>query len=162
MKKKFLHFSSNYHYRLQLFISVVSIVFGGIIYILFRPAEPVFFSWICKLGIDNWITPARQNSLFFTHFFPTWFIYSFPSCLWAFAYSILITGIWFHNKSFLKYLWFSTIPLLVIGWEVFQLIGLLRGTFSPGDITMGIAGISAGIFIGIKLTKLNNYEKNSI
>ena len=162
MKKKFSHFSSNYHYQLQIFISVVSIFFGGIIYILFRSAEPVFFDWISKMGMDNWINSTRQNSLSFTHLFPTWFIYSFPSCLWAFAYSILITGIWLQNKSPLKYLWFSTIPLLVIGWEVFQLIGLLPGTFSLGDIIMGSAGILAGIFIGIKLIKLKNYEKNRI
>ena len=162
MVKNIFYFLANYFNRLYIILSVLAVFLGGIIYILLRPYEPVFFDWISKLGMDNWVSPARQNSLYFTHLFPKWFIYSFPSFLWAFAYSILITGIWWQSKSPLKYFWFSTIPFLIIGWEVFQLMVLLPGTFSPGDIIMGVIGILAGIFIGIKLTKLKYHEKEIV
>jgi len=89
-------------------------------------------------------------------------VYSLPSGLWAFSYSILITGIWWKSQSWLKYIWVASIFLLVIGWEILQLTNLVSGTFSFGDILAGLAGAGFGLFIGIKIINTKNHEKEFI
>ncbi|MCF6357636.1 MAG: hypothetical protein L3J54_07500, partial [Draconibacterium sp.] len=78
--------------------------------------------------------------------------------LWAFAYSMLIVGIWSGSKSKIKYFWLATIPVLVLGFETLQYFEIIRGTFSIQDIAFGITGIIIGIIVGNKITKIKNHE----
>jgi hypothetical protein len=80
---------------------------------------------------------------------PKWIVYSLPNGLWAFAYALLITGIWSDSKSCVKYFWMGSIPVLVLGFEILQYPGIIRGTFSMQDIALGIAGITVGIIVGM-------------
>ena len=155
------NFKTNCFFSQDLVLSSIAVLFGGLIYIFFRPLEPVFFAWIEYFDFEEWLAATRQNTLLLTHLLPDWILYSLPHGLWTFAYSLLITGIWWRNKSHVKYFWLASIPLLIVGWEVFQYLGILPGTFSFEDITLGLAGICTGIFTGIKLSKLNNYEKGT-
>ncbi len=140
-------------------LSFLAVLAGGLIYVLFRPLEAEFFNWFDFSGIDDQIRLLRRNTVLLTHYFPGWFIYSLPDGLWAFAYSLIITVMWMESKSIIKYFWFSSIPLLVLGFEIMQLTGYLPGTFSFSDLLFGILGISAGVYVGIKLLKLYSYEK---
>jgi hypothetical protein len=81
-----------------------------------------------------------------------------PDGLWAFAYAVLITGIWIRNNSGLKYFWMSTIPVLVIGLELLQYTGMVKGTFSFQDIAFEISGLLFGIYTGIKITKSHHHK----
>ena len=53
----------------------------------------------------------------------------------------------------------GSIPVLVIGFEIFQYAGIIRGTFSIQDIVLGFAGITIGIIVGIKVIKPYYHEK---
>jgi hypothetical protein len=161
MKKQFYLFSANWYNRSYICISTLALLLGGIIYILFRVSEPLFFQWIRAAGSDKWFDIARQNLLPLGQHLPEWIVFSLPNGLWAFAYALLITGIWSGSKSWLRYCWIASIPLLVLGYEVLQFPGIIPGTFSIQDIALGITGLTSGIFVGIKTTKSNHHEKIS-
>jgi len=91
---------------------------------------------------------------------PQWFVFSLPNGLWAFAYSLLITVIWGGSKSWIRFLWWATIPLLVIGFEVLQLIQTIPGTFCTQDMILGVAGLLLGILVGSGKTK-SIYHENA-
>ena len=130
---------------------------GAMTYIHLRSSSPLFIHWIEVAGFQKLF--SLNHHLFLD--LPEWLVYSLPSGLWAFAYSIVITGIWWNSKSRLKYFWFATILILVVGWEILQLSGLVHGTYSFGDIITGLVGAALGMYVGIKLIKPKYYEKES-
>jgi hypothetical protein len=145
-------FSKTYSHRLSIFLASLAVFIGGLIYILFRPSEHIFFGWI---------SPAGSLSPVFCRILPEWFVYSLPNGLWAFAYALLITRIWSGSRSWLRYFWMASIPLLVLGFEILQFPGIIPGTFCFEDIALGIMGLMLGIFIGNMKTKNNNYHEKA-
>ncbi len=145
-------------YRLYICLTALAIIFGGTIYILFRPSEPVFFQWIRVAGLDNMLSAARRNTFLSGLQLPDWIVYSLPNGLWSFAYSLIITGIWAGSKSWLRYVWMASIPLLVLGYEMLQYQGIIPGTFCLQDIAMGTAGLIFGILIIAIINKSNHHE----
>ncbi len=136
-------------------MSSLAVFAGGLIYILFRPVEPVFFNWFRIVGIENWLFTIREKSLSIYSFLPQWIVYSFTNGLWAFAYTLIVLCIWTGSNSFLKYFWFLSIPLLVFGFEVLQLTGDLQGTFCLNDITWGAIGITIGFITAYIINRQN-------
>jgi len=149
--------SRTHSYRLYIILSGLAIFLGGLIYILLRPSEHIFFGWIRAAGLGQWISPARSLSLPLSQLFPDWIIFSLPNGLWSFAYALLITSIWSGSTSWLKFFWMASIPLLVLGFEILQYPGIITGTFCIQDIAFGLSGLVLGIFIGTIKTKNNNY-----
>ena len=154
-------FSRTNSHRLYIILSGLAISIGGMIYILLRPSEHVFFGWISMMGLDHWISPARSLSHLFSQLFPNWFVFSLPNGLWAFAYAMLITRIWSGSNSWLKYFWMASIPLLVLGFELLQIPGIIPGTFCIQDIALGLMGLVLGFFVGTMKTKNNNYHEKA-
>ena len=140
--------SKSCSYRLSIFLSGLALFIGGLIYILLRPSEHIFFEWFSRAGLENWVDTARAVSPVLGRLFPDWIIYSLPNGLWAFAYALLITTIWSGSISSIKYLWLASMPVLVLGFEFMQYPGIIPGTFCMQDIALGLAGLSLGIFIG--------------
>jgi hypothetical protein len=144
-----------------LFISASALFLGGIIYLLFYAYQPVVFSWLTSAGSVTWLNRVRQSTQTLNPAFPPWIVYSLPDGLWAFAYSLLITGLWTGKNSGIKYFWMSTIPVLILGMEILQYTGMLKGTFSFIDIAFEFSGLLIGIYAGIKITKSHHHEKIS-
>jgi len=147
--------------RLNILLGSFALLLGGIIYILFRASEPVFFKWIPGPGLASWFGFARQSSVTFSHSLPEWIVFSLPNGLWAFAYALIITGIWAGSKSWLRIFWMASIPVLVLGFELLQLTGTIPGIFCVHDMAFGIAGLIIGILAGTKTINPNHYEKAS-
>lgn len=126
--------------------SIFAILAGGFIYVLFRPVEPIFFNWLGAIGFENWLGTIREKSLSINQSMPAWMVYSLPNGLWAFAYTILILAIWKGSHSPVKYVWFLSIPVLILGFELLQFTGDLPGTFCVYDLLWGATGITLGIF----------------
>jgi hypothetical protein len=140
------------HFKLySYFTAFLAIVTGGAIYILFRPVEPLFFTWVDDVGAGNMLSNIRRFTLPLKGYIPEWALFSLPNGLWAFAYALIIAAIWSGSKSGLRYFWFATIPVLVLGYELLQLTGILPGTFCLLDLVFGLAGIIFGIQIGLKI-----------
>jgi hypothetical protein len=135
--------------------STFAVLAGGFVYVLFRPSEPLFFNWLKELGLENWLAETRDKSLPIAHMLPPWLVYSLPNGLWAFAYTMIVLGIWEGSSSYLKFLWYASIPVLVFGFELLQLSGGLPGTCCPFDILWGALGITLGyltLFTPIRYT----------
>jgi hypothetical protein len=143
-----------------LCISASALLLGGIIYVLLYSSQPAFLAWIPKAGFKNWLNVARHSTLASGLHLPQWIIYSLPDGLWAFAYALLITGIWNRSNSRIKYFWMSTIPVLVIGFEILQYTGRIKGTFSFMDIAFEISGLLIGIYTAVIITKPTYHEKS--
>ena len=157
MKKNSLYFSQNRYARL-IIPGTSAIFLGGMIYLLFHSSESLFFSGIRSSGLDNWLTFTRNSSLGLSPYLPSWGVYSLPDGLWAFSYSLFMTGIWWNSGSRLKYLWIATIPLLVLGSELLQLNSIIPGTFCVQDLILEILGITTGMTFAIKTPKPHNHE----
>ncbi len=161
MKKEFLYLSAKYFNRCYICLSVLALLLGGVIYILFRASEPVFFNWIGAVGLDSWLNLARSRSLSSSLHLPAWIVFSLPNGLWAFAYAFLITGIWWGSKSWLKYFWMASIPLLVLGYEILQYAGIIPGTFCMQDIALGICRADYRNYCRNINNQTHNHEKTS-
>ena len=159
MSKKLLCFSANYSSRLYIVLSAFALSLGGIIYIFLRKSDHVFNSWMNTAGLDNWVNFAKYNSPTLSLFLPEWIVFSLPHGLWAFAYALIITGIWAESKSWLRYFWMASIPILVLGFELLQYAGIINGTFCIQDLALGVAGLILGYILGNKIIKSNNHEK---
>ena len=162
MSKQTSYIYTNHAGKLFLLLAAIAIFFGGLIYILWRPHEPQFFTLFSETWLGNWVNSVRQSSLSASTILPKWIIFSLPNGLWAFAYSLIITGIWSGSKSKIRYFWLTTIPVLVIGFEILQYAKIVRGTFCLQDILFGIAGIIIGIIVGNKIFKIKNHEKKTV
>lgn len=158
MRRYYYLFSIKHVQFLNILLSLIALVFGGIIYLVFRPGEFVFFQWIREIGLGSWLN-FLKNQIPTTHL-PRWLLYSLPDGLWAFAYSLLIFSIGHKSNSTLKYVWFLSIPLLVFGFEFLQYFELINGTFSVPDLFAGLAGILAEITIAQLINKTYRYENN--
>lgn len=145
--------------RICICLSAFSILTGGIIYILFRASEPLFFRWLNVAGFEHWLAVIRQHSLNHDPILSEWIVFSLPNGLWAFAYALVITSIWSGSKSRLRFPWTTSIPVLVWGYELFQYAGILPGTFCFQDLALGSLGLITGMAVGLKIDKTNTNEK---
>jgi len=141
-------FSMQHSGSYSLLIALLAVISGGLVYVLFRPGEPLFFTWADEIGAGNILSNIRKITLPLLNYIPRWTLFSLPNGLWAFAYALVIATIWSGSKSQLRYFWYASIPVLVFGYELLQLTEILPGTFCLLDLAFGLAGIIIGIRIG--------------
>jgi hypothetical protein len=151
-----------YLFRIVPILSGTAVLLGGLIYVFLRPAEPVFIKWVRVAGLESLIDLLRSLPSDAGTALPRWIVYSLPGALWAFAYSVIITGIWARSNSSAKYFWLSTIPILVLGIEILQVPGVFPGTFCVQDLTLAILGSGAGTITMILSQKPSYHESKNI
>ncbi len=147
--------------RHRIFLSILALILGATIYLFLRPTTPYFFRWIDWIGLGNWLHNARNYSLNFTAYFPNWILYSLPDGLWAFAYALLILQFWMDKKTLLSYIWISSIPLLIFGFEIFQTLNIARGTFCWKDMGFQFIGILFAYILMLTYQKNQNEKKTT-
>lgn len=125
----------------------ISLLIGAVIYFLFRKSQLQFFDDIglTKIG---WLSKAREYCLGHSSDMPQWIIDSLPDGLWAFGYAVIITGVWSQTDSYLKYIWLGIVPVVVLGFEILQYVGLMPGTFCMDDILLSLLGVILGFIVG--------------
>ena len=117
---------------LQTAIGVVLLIIGGIIYIRYRSDNLLMFKWFHNLGLSNYINAFRNNEKAIN--LVGWVKYSMPAGLWLLSYLFIIDAVWGTDRSqFSKYFLF-VLPIVALASEVFQLIGILPGTFDYWDL----------------------------
>ena len=135
-------------------ISILALLTGGSFYLFFRNGDLQFHHWLDAIWPDLQIQPLIPDNPEQGQRYPLWVIYSLPNGLWALAYTLLITKIWWKRQTILKYFWIGSIPVLVVGFELLQFAGCVGGTFCAADLALGIAGM----VFGVLLYKAFNYE----
>jgi len=144
--------------RINFLIAGLAVFTGGMIYVLCRPLDYSFFQWIRSMGFDGALYFLRVHILPIGRQLPEWIIFSLPDGLWAFAYTLLILTIWAGSHSILKYVWYATIPILVMGFELLQGTGIAGGTFCTNDIILDTSGLLAGLVTAALTLNKSYYE----
>lgn len=100
------------------------------------------FDWYNRIGLSNSINNLREYANLIVNDIPHWFLYSLPDGLWIFSYISLMLYIWQNSISFKNISWILIIPILAIGSEIGQLLGLVSGTFDFADLVFYILGMT--------------------
>lgn len=134
----------------QIFLGVVFLMFGCVIYLLFRTKTLNIYQWCSLLGLSNFIDYARVWVSAWN--IPDFIRYSLPDGLYCAAYILIIDAIWKDDDSLIKHLVITLVPLVTITSEIFQYFGLVKGTFDLCDLFFYITPI-----IAYYLSKHNSY-----
>ena len=113
----------------SLCMAVISLLFSGMIYLLFRDTQMYMFVPIKEIGQMENLEVVRGVVSNVT--LPDWFLYSLPDGLWLYAYMLIIRCVWYNANPVIKYFFLATLPILAICTEILQLNSLCFGT---GDV----------------------------
>lgn len=139
----------------MVFGSFATLLLGGLIYILFRTCSLKMFAWYEALGLSSLTIALRKLTFSSTHKIPEWVLFSLPDGLWIFSYVSLMLFIWSNTVSFKNLFWILIIPLLAIGSEIGQGLGLIPGTFDLADLLLYIFGMTLPFLLFNKSIYLN-------
>ena len=126
---------------------IISIILGGIIYVLWREQTLLMFKWFDSLGFTPAIISIRSFTDTYLSVLPKLLCYSLPNALWFFGGILLFSSIW---KNFFaeRILWISIFAVIGLGCEIGQLAGVLQGNYDNTDIVLMHMFIPLAIFIG--------------
>ncbi|WP_006786058.1 hypothetical protein [Thiorhodospira sibirica] len=131
----------------------VALGLGGIIYLFWRPHDIYFTRFLKDIGLGSWLEIGREMAQRWIPTLPDWILFALPNGLWAFAYAVLISFIWWGVRGYSAWLWLGSIPLLTLGYESLQFLGLIPGVFSVGDLLACAVGMSSGTILGAMLAR---------
>lgn len=121
---------------------IITLLIGGLIYMLFRTSSLLMFSWYKTIGLGGILNGLRKSTIPFTENVPEWILFSLPDGLWIFSYVCLILFIWKNSVSFKNLFWILIIPILAISSELGQFLGLITRTFDLTDLLLYIFGMT--------------------
>ena len=139
--------------RKLIFLSILSILFGGVIYIAFRSSSIILFKWIDYIVLIDPVENLRIVTLPYKEYLPDWFLYSLPDGLWMFSYSCIVLVIWKRKITKYSLMWLLSLPMISILFEVLQYYDYFNGTFDIIDIIFYIFGSLLPILINKKMKK---------
>ena len=126
--------------KILIFISIITLSIGTLIYLLFRVSTLKVFSWLNFLGIDFVNNDLRKKSINYMPKIPDWFIFSLPDGIWIFSYVLVMISIWNFTLNKKSIFWMTIIPLVAIFSEIFQIFDFIPGTFDFVDLSFYILG----------------------
>jgi len=113
--------------------SLVSLIIGIGIYLLFKNTDMLIFEWIPKLKIFKYIYIPTKQSIF-----TSILLYNFPDALWFLSGIFFLRYIWFY-KIKEQNLYILCFYLIGAVFEISQLSNIIPGTFDFLDLLfMGI------------------------
>lgn len=113
--------------RLARATGAVALLLGGLLY-LARPTDPAVFGWLDRVGAHPLAQLARalRHAVYAHVHLPAWFRGSASDVAYAFALGALLAD----APAAIVALG----VVVVLGHEVAQGLGLVAGTFDPGDL----------------------------
>lgn len=133
----------------KVMLSLVILLLGGLIYVIFRDKSLLMFDWFNTIGISNEIDGLRR--LFQGEGIYGWVKYSLPDGLWIFSYMFIIDAIWDRERNAVSILFLWGLPIVAVLSECFQYFGLLPGVFDWMDMASYMLAIV--LFMIIKILK---------
>lgn len=140
--------------RQLLLGSFLTLLFGGLIYVLFRTTTLKMFVWYETIGLGGLTKGLRKLTFQFANELPDWILFSLPDGLWIFSYVCLMLAIWQNSISSKNAFWILIIPILAIGSEIGQLFGIIVGTFDFTDLLFYIFGMTLPFILFTKTINL--------
>lgn len=114
------------------------------------------FEWFNYLGLSKILALLRE--LAGSIQVPAWILYYVPNGMWTYSFTIVLACIWINTNNWQKYLWIFFPMTAGIIFEIGQLLNLLPGTFSHGDIIAHLlASLIAITIVCFKAGRFNNF-----
>lgn len=129
------------------YISLLVLLFGTAIYLLFRTSSLRIFKWLDLLGMDIKSSTIRKKIISTKKDIPEWFIYSLPDGIWIFSYVTMILLIWNYRINKESFFWILVVPIIAVMSEFLQLYNVVSGTFDYLDIIFYLVGGVIPFFI---------------
>lgn len=120
--------------KFQLFIHLLSICIGGLIYICFRSSDLMMFRWFDYIHLSDTISRIRKFSYSYEIENNDWIIYSLPDGLWMFSFTTVILYIWRNTINIKNLVWVIIMPIIAFFTEISQKYQLIKGTYDPNDL----------------------------
>lgn len=114
-------------------VSVISLLFGIVIYALFRPLDLIGFQWARLLGLEKYILSMRSFVSTNHVKLPDLIIHSIPNACWVFSWTVMLMVIVGESKGFLR-IWMFVPLVTAVGFELLQACYLVSGTFDLMDL----------------------------
>lgn len=128
--------------KTYILFSVLLILIGELIYIIYRPLTLYMFRAFEQIGLLDNIIFFRASRLFPPiGTVPEWVVYSLPDGMWLLSYMFAMEFIWNNDGKFIKLLFIWIMPIAIIIHEFFQLMRLANGTWDINDLTSYIIAI---------------------
>lgn len=139
--------NENFVRTIETTISLAALIFGGLVYIIFRSESLLMFQWFQEIGIMEYVERLRLE---FGHYnIHEWVKDCMPAGLWLFSYLFIIDAVWWKEKTVTYKIFLGLLPVLASGSEIMQYYRLLPGTFDIMDICSYFVAIL--LFIVIKI-----------
>lgn len=137
----------------ELTAGLLSIIIGGLIYLLFRPETLTMFSWLKAIGAEDSIHSARLNNKHLATTIPDWIVFSAPNGLWVFSFGLIMTFIWGGNRCSQGVVLTTVVFISGMASELLQISKLIPGTFDYFDLLAYAAGFAGYVFLLTKREK---------
>ena len=131
--------------------TLIPMIIGGFIYIIFREKNLIMFSWFDYFGAYDIIDYLRLN--FIGYNIPNWLLFNYPDGVWIYSFVSLMIVVWDKTKSNIRFLWFGIAPILGIFAEMGQYFRIVPGTYDRLDLIFCLIG-SLLPFILIKYNRV--------
>jgi hypothetical protein len=143
--------SKNY---LRFLISFFPLFLGGLIYLLFRDNNILFYFWLEKININY---SFYKSIIVPQNIIQSYIIFSLPNGLWLLSGILFLNIIW-KNKMNNFYIYTSVLVFFALFFEIAQLLDIINGTFDIIDIMTIISFSIIGIIISIFWRKYEKYK----
>lgn len=125
---------------IKVSISLIALVVGSLIYIVFRSKSLLMFQWFDAIHLTSAINQLRNN--FSQVPIYSWIEFNMPAGLWLLSYLYIIDAIWGKEYMYLKRAFLLMLPILALSSEFLQLVKILPGTFDIFDVLCYILAIT--------------------
>ena len=115
----------------------------------------VMFSWLELIGVIEGIIKVRNSLSILCAYVPTVILYSIPDACCVYALTSCMLLFWNKQKGLIKHFWIILGPILGIGGELGQAIGIIPGVFDPTDLFLITIGIVVAFSICGNWRKIN-------
>lgn len=132
----------------NIFLSLISLIIGGFIYIATRPDSYV------SIVVES-VIPLNDLRAYFSFLNTDFIKYHLPDSLWSLSLTCALFAI---NRSTVQVASISAI--CGVFWEVGQATGLINGTGDILDILMYLTAIAFAVLINKKGVFKNEKEQN--
>src|SRR5699024_1143484 len=129
--------------------SILCMIIGGTLYVLWRPESLWMFSWFDVIGIGQAVSEARSWAAPLSHSFPAWVYFSLPQALWLLSGCLAIHALWQDWRSTSAQLWLTLFLGLALAGELGQLAKVIPGVYDTCDLALIFAAYFAAQAVGI-------------
>ncbi len=127
-----MNIRSNNSQTLFLALSAVSLLAGGLVYVVARPRHLLLFWAADQMGMGHAVDTLRTTRMLSEC--PEWTIYSLPGGLWSLSYILVTSVLTQRLPKRMRVPVCGIIPLTGMMSEIFQATGWLPGTYDVVDL----------------------------